>query len=265
MDRLCEEHPGRNAAGFCVKCGRALCEDCLQKISGRNFCTACLGEDLRRTREAAGGPAAGRNSSARGRITPDRPRPSRQSFPVTGQELRRVVATALDLVLLLVVSFPFSWLLMQLTILPFREVHGIGFTLSFYFVMTLFSSVYFIVGHWKYGKTIGKFLLGLKVVDNEGAGRITLGQSFWRWTGFMAGGIWAYIGYWMSSKAVGWISIFRDKLPGYFMTLALVAGVVLTGFFSLGLLMTFIGKYKRGFHDLLGATIVKLDESGERR
>ena len=33
--------------------------------------------------------------------------------------------------------------------------------------------------------------------------------------------------------------------------------VIIVLFLSLGVLITFVGKYKRGFHDIIGGTIVK--------
>lgn len=37
----CEMHKDRNAVSFCVECGRGVCEECLVKLNGKNYCKEC--------------------------------------------------------------------------------------------------------------------------------------------------------------------------------------------------------------------------------
>lgn len=37
----CANHPDRNALGYCSSCGKALCSECLVRLSTGNFCEAC--------------------------------------------------------------------------------------------------------------------------------------------------------------------------------------------------------------------------------
>jgi hypothetical protein len=37
----CATHPDRAALGYCSRCGRPLCKDCLVRLSMGNFCEAC--------------------------------------------------------------------------------------------------------------------------------------------------------------------------------------------------------------------------------
>lgn len=37
----CTAHPERPALGYCGRCGKALCKDCLVRLSTGNFCDAC--------------------------------------------------------------------------------------------------------------------------------------------------------------------------------------------------------------------------------
>jgi hypothetical protein len=38
----CKNHPDKEAAGFCTKCGHFFCNDCLTFTAGKNYCFNCL-------------------------------------------------------------------------------------------------------------------------------------------------------------------------------------------------------------------------------
>jgi hypothetical protein len=44
----CATHPERTALGYCGRCGKALCKDCLVRLSTGNFCDACANAPERR-------------------------------------------------------------------------------------------------------------------------------------------------------------------------------------------------------------------------
>jgi MYXO-CTERM domain-containing protein len=46
----CAVHPDRLALGYCSKCGKPLCKECLVRLRTGNFCDACANAP-------AGGPA----------------------------------------------------------------------------------------------------------------------------------------------------------------------------------------------------------------
>jgi hypothetical protein len=37
----CAAHPDRTALGYCARCGKPLCKDCLVRLSTGNFCETC--------------------------------------------------------------------------------------------------------------------------------------------------------------------------------------------------------------------------------
>lgn len=37
----CVNHPERAALGYCSQCGKALCTECLVRLSTGNYCEAC--------------------------------------------------------------------------------------------------------------------------------------------------------------------------------------------------------------------------------
>lgn len=49
----CAVHPDRLALGYCSRCGKPVCKECLVRLSTGNFCDACVNEP-------AGRPARGR-------------------------------------------------------------------------------------------------------------------------------------------------------------------------------------------------------------
>jgi hypothetical protein len=38
---VCANHPDRLAMGYCAGCGKALCSDCLVRLSTGNYCPVC--------------------------------------------------------------------------------------------------------------------------------------------------------------------------------------------------------------------------------
>jgi hypothetical protein len=38
----CKNHPERDAAGFCFRCGRPFCDECLIESNGKNICKSCI-------------------------------------------------------------------------------------------------------------------------------------------------------------------------------------------------------------------------------
>lgn len=48
----CAHHPDRTALGYCSRCGKALCTQCLVRLSTGNFCEACANPQDRPRRGA---------------------------------------------------------------------------------------------------------------------------------------------------------------------------------------------------------------------
>jgi hypothetical protein len=46
----CAHHPGRAALGYCSRCGKPLCTECLVRLSAGNFCSACADAPARPVR-----------------------------------------------------------------------------------------------------------------------------------------------------------------------------------------------------------------------
>ncbi|MBK8170348.1 MAG: hypothetical protein IPK60_08370 [Sandaracinaceae bacterium] len=38
----CQNHPGREALGICVRCRAQVCSECVTKVDGINYCVNCL-------------------------------------------------------------------------------------------------------------------------------------------------------------------------------------------------------------------------------
>jgi B-box zinc finger len=52
----CATHPGRSALGYCARCGKALCKDCLVRLSTGNYCETCANTPERAARPGRGLP-----------------------------------------------------------------------------------------------------------------------------------------------------------------------------------------------------------------
>jgi hypothetical protein len=43
----CATHPDRAALGYCGRCGKALCKECLVRLSTGNYCDTCANAPYR--------------------------------------------------------------------------------------------------------------------------------------------------------------------------------------------------------------------------
>lgn len=264
-----------------------MCGECVVKHGGRPMCEECVSQltyerKPREEREVVEAPvvkepprpvkkaAAKKTAAPRKKVfaetdawkTPEKPTEAAPGFKdiILGREPRRVVAKLIDFVIVTLFALPLSYGLDILTAKMFKEVRGIGYELCFYVMLVLFSYLYFVIAEWRFGKTIGKWLLSLQVVKKDGSPGIGLFQAYWRWTGFMAGLLWSLAGWWIGSHITGVFVFMLNKtgvkVPQFLPVLVLFVSIAIFTVFSLGLLITFIGKYKRGFHDILGDTAV---------
>ncbi|HOO55255.1 MAG TPA: RDD family protein [bacterium] len=277
--KTCERHPDREASGFCAVCGAPVCPECERLYGGKTYCAKCL----KKGKKAAvllkkKGPNADRQPGAEveGDAEEGKPRAGAREKISAGlksikpgrlklqKEAARILAKAIDFILIIMITMPVSWLFRLISMGWMSDVGGIGYRLSVYVALITVASLYFIISHSISGCTIGKWLFGVRVVLYGGGGKITVSSAFWRWIGFLAAFSWAYVGYSLMSVTLNWAAILRGKLPDYYFGFLGVAGIACVIMFSLGLLITFVGKYKRGFHDLLGGTIVERIEDKRR-
>ncbi|MEW5945897.1 MAG: RDD family protein [bacterium] len=254
QSKRCRAHPDRKAEAFCVKCGAPLCRECLVRVGASPHCPACASiraaqrrrETFPRFLPAAVTPAVRRNISG----------------AVANKELRRLLALLFDSALVFIISIPVSFVLRfigMLFLVP--EVGGLGFFLCLYYSLFFVASLYFPLLWWRFGATPGKVLTSLKVKSVSGA-PLTLLASFWRWTGLLTALIWMYVGFLLARSIVKLLSIFAAKLPLLFMLASWFGGITIALVFSLGVLIAFVGRHKRGFHDILGGSIVVSDTGG---
>jgi len=85
-------------------------------------------------------------------------------------------------------------------------------TLPLYLILFLLSSTYFVFLHGYGGKTAGKTLLGIKLINNEGEG-VGLWEAFVRWIGYYISGVFLFAGFlWflVDSECQTW----HDKIAG---------------------------------------------------
>jgi len=47
----CANHPDRAALGYCSRCGKALCNECLVRLSTGNFCDTCANPGMGAARQ----------------------------------------------------------------------------------------------------------------------------------------------------------------------------------------------------------------------
>jgi uncharacterized RDD family membrane protein YckC len=276
LAQACRKHPDREALSFCVKCGCPLCPECERPFDGRPYCAECLkkrksgdrGEKVSRAAAQVVGAAATAAAKPKQKllealISAGRNAGGAELLPgvsVIPKEVRRVFARLIDFIAVGAFSIPVSWMFRIVTHQWMSDVGGLGFDLSIYAAVLLIGTSYFIVTERMYGKTIGKWMLNLKAVSYGDGSRLTLGAVCWRWIGFLAAMIWTYIGYRVGVIIMGLMGIFKQGMPLILTISGELAALAITAIFSLGLLMTFVGKYKRGFHDLLGRSIV-VDET----
>ncbi len=51
----CATHPDRTALGYCARCGKPLCKDCLVRLRTGNYCETCANAPEGRTARARRG------------------------------------------------------------------------------------------------------------------------------------------------------------------------------------------------------------------
>ena len=72
---------------------------------------------------------------------------------------------------------------------------GMGLFMALYLVTTFLTDmVYFIWFHGTVGQTLGKMLLGLRVIRISGE-KMTLGIAFLRWVGSLVSGLFVFLGF----------------------------------------------------------------------
>jgi uncharacterized RDD family membrane protein YckC len=89
---------------------------------------------------------------------------------VAGTFWARAAAKLVDVGVMAVAVAPIAWLLGRVVEVPFVAII-VGAVLT-----GLFLGVYLVVAEWRFGETLGKRLLGLRVVRESGA-RVGLGQA----------------------------------------------------------------------------------------
>lgn len=241
-----------------------MCSACEQPVEGRPFCRDCF--DIRRRDQLI--------------QSIQNLQPSEETVlkvktaamaPMKNKEARRVAALAVDGFVSVLAALPVSLCVYGLSLLLMPVVRGLPFGLCYYGALFLTGGFYYIYAHWRWGRTIGKRALGLRVERMDGK-PVTLTGAFWRFMGFIAVFIWAGTGwaiaFWiirLINKANSSVGVPNRTAAG-FMMLSQIAAALFALFFSLGALITFIGKHKRGFHDIIGGTVVKADgwEAGPR-
>jgi uncharacterized RDD family membrane protein YckC len=273
VERTCAKHPERESVSFCVKCGMPLCPECERPFNGRPYCAGCLKKRKKDERGANLGAVGSRIAGVAGGVgtaVSDAKNRSTAAIAERGtsvlpKEVARLFAKLIDIGAVLLLSLLVHIPIRLASQIWMPDVSGTGFILSFYLSLLMVSAIYFVVSEWRYGRTIGKWVFGLKVVRYGKGGTPGFSAVIWRWIGFLTGCVWAYSGFWLMRNMAKWIVYFRGKIPDFliaFTGLIALAGVAI---FSLGLLITFVGKYKRGFHDLLGGTIVEWSPREKRR
>jgi uncharacterized RDD family membrane protein YckC len=157
---------------YCAKCGKKLPEDA-------EFCPKC---------GAAVGPEVGLVEMPAERIGHDR-------F-LQQHWIRRIIAIVIDSIIV----FTAATVVVAAAYFPLFLAHPIGFFnwLSFPFAMGLIYVLYFTMAESIYGYTIGKGIVGLKVVEVDG-GRPSLESAFIR-----------------NISKIYWIFLILDVVGGFF-------------------------------------------------
>ncbi len=136
---------------------------------------------------------------------------------------RRVVAIFIDKIILYCVYI--AVMIAEFTILPSRPYSHLpdmptgiwadvtpGFIIGHLIMGVIIGMVYFIYFHGSVGRTPGKMLLGLKVIQTTGKD-MTYGVAFLRWVGYIFSVLPLYLGFlWVAfdGKKQGW----HDKIAG---------------------------------------------------
>lgn len=259
---MCFEHPDRKAAAFCIRCGKPLCPECEKLENGRPLCGACQPSGVK-----AGLIRSAQSVDAAGEAAHTAVEGIRKYL--YNKELRRIAAVLIDIPAMMLASLPLMFLFWAVSIKLMPEVHGLTLPVSYYVSLLFTGSIYYIGAHYRWGRTLGKHVLGLQVRHRDGRA-LTLQGAFWRWVGFLTGLIWAYVGFWLMIKLMHMIALARriggaESLNAGVAMLLSAACVFMFLVLASGAFITFIGKFKRGFHDILASSIVVNQEWMERR
>lgn len=255
--KTCKEHPERAAAGFCVKCGAPVCELCVIEVLDRPHCPVCGSVRKAEIKKEKKAPKIAVQTPDF-KLAVDRLRAAGSRFggAIKNKELKRLIAFAADMFFVFLMSIPVSFLFQPLEmLLGMPEAAGFMFFLNLYFSLTLVGSVYFVYMVWRHGGGWGKKLFGLRV-EKHGGGRLGLIASAWRMVGMMTAAVWAVFGFWLGGWLFRIAKLGVDRLPAPVLMLLWALGLASALFFSLGVAITFVGKRKRGFHDILAGSIV---------
>jgi uncharacterized RDD family membrane protein YckC len=145
------------------------------------------------------------------------------SNPANAERWKRFVAFALDKIIFIVIVLAFLFL--------FSEFFAIITMLS-----GLFYQIYLVIFHYKYGATLGKMMLNIKIINLEG-NNINFKQAFLR----------SSVPIVISLLAMPPIAhLFPIKLY-YLLTIS---------WYLLDLFIFFIDKERRALHDFIAGTIV---------
>ncbi|MEW6203099.1 MAG: RDD family protein [bacterium] len=258
IKRKCNIHTARAAVAFCVKCGNALCNECVVIAAGRPHCPTCA--DIQKAsirRETLLQTADFSNWARKAQTT--------FAVPMHNKELRRIISFIIDAILISLFAIPVS-LIFRVLSMQFlvSETGGLGFFLCLYASLLVTGTLYFILFTWLTGRTPGKVLMGLKVTAKNGQ-PMTLLASFWRWTGLLTALIWAFVGFSLAQWIFKLIAIIAFRASILILIALWFTSIATVIVFSTGILITFIGKHKRGFHDILGGSIVISELSVVRR
>jgi uncharacterized RDD family membrane protein YckC len=259
---MCAEHPEYKAVSYCIRCGKPLCPQCERLENGRPHCGVCrpTGARARLSRSAQQiKPGKAAMQSARASLRK----------PLWNKELRRIAAVSLDGLAIMLGSVPMTFLFWAVSIKLMPEVHGLTFPVSYYVSLLFTGSIYYIGAHYRWGRTLGKHALGLNVRHTDGRPLTLLGAA-WRWVGFLTALIWAFVGFWLMQNLFNMISLARriggaESLGAGMAILLRAISVLVFLILASGALITFVGKFKRGFHDILAGSIVINLEWMERR
>jgi uncharacterized RDD family membrane protein YckC len=234
-----------------------MCPVCEKHRDGRPICAEC--DNIGRRDDLVA--AVRRLSPSRERI--EQARGALQTV-VGNKELRRVIALVIDTVVVCIAALPLSLLAWEISGFLLPEFGALNFWLCLYLSLGLVGSAYHIVSTWRWQATFGKWMMGLKVLSMDGD-PLTFRGAMWRWVGFLSAVIWMSFGFW-AMHSVSWLAGFVSSvLPLQFILMMRVGALAMGIFFSLGILISFAGKEKRGFHDILGYSRVVVESKKERR
>ncbi len=134
------------------------------------------------------------------------------SFDLAGLD-SRVLAFLIDLVLISVVALLAYGIGTYSLQNPGIDSPGLGRAFTpIYLLLFFLGSSYFVILNGYSGKTIGKMLMGIRIISEEG-GPIGFWQSFVRWIGYYISAIFLFIGFIWSVFDPNFQS-WHDKIAG---------------------------------------------------